>query len=192
MNLAEDLGLDELVASVIETADLPPHLGPRDLLDADVIPPPPIARKVYALRALVRSGGDDTPLTGRIADSRDVARYFVSLLRADRTESLWIVGCDARNQVRFHRQVSRGGVTGCSVGMADILRPAVLNACASVVLVHPHPSGDPTPSAEDVELTKRVGDAAELLGIRLLDHVIIGAGRHFSFVDAGLSLGGSR
>lgn len=186
--VAEDLGLDELVASVIDTHELPPHLGPRDLLDAAVIPPHGIARKVYALRALVRTGGDDTPLVGRIADSGTVARHFSALLGVDRTESIWTVFCDARLNVRGYREVARGGVGSCAVTMADVLRPAVMNAAHSIVLVHPHPSGDPSPSAEDIELTRRVGDASELLGIRLLDHVIIGRGRHFSFLDAGIAL----
>lgn len=188
MRVAEDVGLDELVASVIDTRELPPHLGPRDLLDADVIPPHRIASKVYALRALVRSGGDDTPLMGRVADSSSVARYFGAMLRADRTESIWTVFCDARLNVRGYRQVARGGVSSCSVTMSDVLRPAVLNAAHGVVLVHPHPSGDPSPSAEDVELTVRVGDACGLLGLRLLDHVIVGGDRHFSFLDAGIAL----
>ena len=52
-------------------------------------------------------------------------------------------------------------------------------------MAHNHPSGDPAPSAEDIELTKRLRDAGELLGIRVLDHVILGDGKHFSFADAG-------
>ena len=186
MKVAEELGLDELVATVIETRDLPAHLGPRNLLDDDVIPPPPIARRVHALRALIRSGGDDAPLTGRLASSRDVARYFGPLLRDEKTESVWVVGCDARNRVRFYRQVARGGIAGCAVTMADILRPVLLNACSGVLLVHPHPSGDPSPSADDIELTRRLRDAADLLGLRLLDHVVLGREGSFSFVDAGL------
>lgn len=189
MRVAEDLGLDELVASVIDTRELPPHLGPRDLLDADVVPPHRIAKPVYALRALVRTGGYDEPLIGRVADSATVARHFGALLRSDKTESIWVVFCDARLNVRGYREVARGGVGSCAVTMADILRPAVINAAHSVVLVHPHPSGDPSPSAEDVDLTQRVGDASHLLGMRLLDHVIIGRDRHFSFLDAGLPLG---
>ncbi len=56
---------------------------------------------------------------------------------------------------------------------------------AAVVLAHNHPSGDPSPSGEDIELTKRLRDAGELLGIRVLDHVILGDGKHYSFADAG-------
>lgn len=182
-------GIDELVAAVLDTRALPEHLGPRDLLDADVIPPTALASQVYALRALLRTGGDDTPLAGRLADSRSVARHFTALLGSDTNESIWIVGCDAGNQVRFHRRVAKGGVARCGVSIGELMRPLIMNACVATVMVHNHPSGDPSPSAEDVDLTRRFGDACDLLGIRLLDHVIVGRGAHFSFLDSGLALG---
>jgi DNA repair protein RadC len=61
-----------------------------------------------------------------------------------------------------------------------------LSSAAALLLIHNHPSGDPTPSKEDFEITNRLKEASELLGIRLLDHVIIGDPRHYSFADQGL------
>lgn len=182
----EDVGLDALVREVLPRRKLPKHLEPRHLLDADVEPPPDIARQVHALRALVRCGGRAPELTGRLGSSQAVADYYGPMLRGESVESIWIVGCDAKNQVRFHRLVARGGATRCSVSVGEMLRPLVLNAAVTAVLVHNHPSGDPTPSAEDTELTGRVVEAAELLGIKLLDHVIVAGDRYFSFLDAGL------
>ena len=182
----EDIGLDELVAEVLPRRKLPKHLEPRHLLDSDVESPPAIARQVHALRALVRFGGRAPELTGRLVSSQAVADYYGPMLRGEPVESIWIVGCNAKNQVRFHRLVARGGVTRCSVTVADMLRPLVLNAAATAVLVHNHPSGDPTPSAEDTEITQRVAEACALLGISLLDHVIVAGDRYFSFLDAGL------
>ena len=67
----------------------------------------------------------------------------------------------------------------------DVYRPAILEAAAALVLVHNYPSGGPTPSAEDLAITKRLREVGELVGVRVLDHVIIGRGRYVSFVDDG-------
>lgn len=64
-------------------------------------------------------------------------------------------------------------------------RPAILEAAAAVVFVHNHPSGDPAPSAEDLDITRRLREVGELVGVRVLDHVVIGRGRYVSFVDDG-------
>lgn len=178
--------IDAWVAALVPRSSLPKHLRPSDLLDEAVVPPARIAEKVTALRALVKSGGRSLPLSGRVVSSRDVAEFFQPRLRDDAVESLWIVGLDAKNRVRLAHQSARGGSTGCSVSPGDLLRPLLLNACVGALLVHNHPSGDPSPSHEDVDLTRRVASGADLLGIKLLDHVIIGREGYFSFLDAGL------
>ena len=86
--------------------------------------------------------------------------------------------CDVQGTLE---QIRRLEAVGC-----DIVRVSVLNACAAFVLVHNHPSGDPQPSADDVALTERVARAGDLLGIRLLDHVIVAADGYASFLDNGL------
>lgn len=161
-------------------------MRPSLLLDPAVEPPAGVAEKVLALRALVRSGGCTTPLSGQIVSSQGVADWCRPRLGADSMESIWVVGLDARNRVRFERCVSRGGISACAVSPGDIIRPLVLNACLAGVIVHNHPSGDPTPSPEDIALTQRVHQGGELLGVRLLDHVIVAAEGYFSFLDAGL------
>lgn len=179
--------IDELVAAILPKAPLPSHLRPSQLLDEDVVPPAKVAAKVLALRELVRRGARHADLVGsRIASSKDIAAHYLPMLRGDTMESLHVVGLDARNGVRLMQCVCRGGVTSCAVTPRDILRPLVLNACAAGIVVHNHPSGDPSPSAEDTALTERIARGAELLGIRLLDHVVVGSEAHFSFLDTGL------
>jgi DNA repair protein RadC len=182
--------IDELVAAILPKAPLPAHLRPSQLLDEDVVPPARVAAKVRALRELVRRGARHEDLVGsRINSSKDVAAHYLPLLRGDTMESLHVVGLDARNAVRLLQCVSRGGVASCAVTPRDILRPLVLNACAAAIAVHNHPSGDPSPSGEDIALTERIARGAEVLGIRLVDHVVIGGAGHFSFRDAGLLRG---
>ncbi len=83
-------------------------------------------------------------LSPKLASSRDVVRYFTKLIGHDRVESMIVVGVNARLHVTFHRVVGRGGLTSCGARIADVLRPLVMNASYGAMLVHNHPSGDPT------------------------------------------------
>ena len=80
---------------------------------------------------------------------------------------------------------SAGSLAASLVHPREAFRPAIREAAAAVLFVHNHPSGDPTPSGEDRRITSRLRGAGELLGIPVLDHVVIGRGRYFSFADAG-------
>ena len=95
---------------------------------------------------------------------------------------------DARNRPLGELLLSKGGLTGCFASAADIYRQLIRWAAANVIFVHNHPSGQPDPSPEDIALTRQLRAAGELLGIRLLDHVIIAAQGYFSFADEGLLL----
>jgi DNA repair protein RadC len=179
--------IDELVAAILPKAPLASHLTPSLLLDEQVTPPAKVAEKVLALRELIKSGGRaDNLLDRRISSSRDIGEHYLSLLRGDTMESLHVVGLDSRNGVRLKQCVCRGGVARCAVLPRDVLRPIVLHAAAALVVVHNHPSGDPTPSSEDISLTECLVAGAELLGIRFLDHIVVGAQGYYSFLDAGL------
>ena len=83
-------------------------------------------------------------------------------------------------------QVSEGILTASLVHPREVFLPAIREAAAGLVLVHNHPSGDPEPSPEDLEVTRRLSAVGELVGIRILDHVIIGDGRYVSFLERGL------
>lgn len=89
-------------------------------------------------------------------------------------EELWTLAVDVKNQLRSARLVSKGGVLGVVISTRDILREVLREGAPAFVLVHNHPSGDPTPSPEDVEFTERVAAAADAVGVPLLDHVVVG------------------
>jgi DNA repair protein RadC len=90
-------------------------------------------------------------------------------------------------QYRLHRNltISRGVLNSCPVMPREVFREVIHGRAAAVVLVHNHPSGDPTPSREDEAMTGQLTYAGKLLGIPVLDHVIVGRGRYFSFLEAG-------
>ena len=91
-------------------------------------------------------------------------------------ERLVVVLLDTRHRVLRVRQVAQGAVNAVNARMADLFREAVRDGCTALLLAHNHPSGDPTPSREDVALTRRAAEAGKLLGIKVLDHIVIGRG----------------
>ncbi len=93
---------------------------------------------------------------------------------------------NTRSQVVGQRVVYQGNVNSSMIRAAEVLRPAVLEAVPSIVISHNHPSNDPTPSPEDVAVTKNLVKAAKLLDIELLDHVVIGGKRFVSLKERGL------
>jgi DNA repair protein RadC len=102
-------------------------------------------------------------------------------------EEMWVVCLDGRNRVRASRRVAQGGLHGCAVLPRDVLRVAVHEAASAIVLVHNHPSDDPTPSAEDLVMTRRAAEAAAIVGVPLVDHVIVApSGRYTSMLDLGV------
>jgi len=122
----------------------------------------------------------------RITTSRDIYEAFRERFeRLDREEFL-VVPLDGKNHLRSFHVVSVGTLTASLVHPREVYKLAVLANAAAIVVVHNHPSGDPTPSAEDQAITLRLKQAGDLLGIKLLDHVVIGDGRYFSFADEGI------
>ncbi len=134
-------------------------------------------------RVLFRSAG---AARLNLASSAEVARWARLRLAALDHEQVWVLALDGRNGLRAARRIAEGGLHGCSVDPRDVLRAAVREAASAFVLVHNHPSGDPAPSAEDVELTNMVARAASVLGTPLVDHVIVAGGGHASLLDMGV------
>ena len=136
---------------------------------------------------LVSDGPD---LGAPLRSSEDVFRYARSIyqaLDADKEHFLLIVQ-NNKNRVVGHKVIATGSLTASLVHPREVYT-AVLNPewrAAAIIFVHNHPSGDPQPSQEDIELTRRLKEIADLFGIRLNDHVILGHDRYYSFSDKGL------
>lgn len=121
-----------------------------------------------------------------LPDPLAVAAWGTRLLPLDH-EELWLLALDGRNGLRAARRVAAGGLHGLSVALGDPVRIALRSGASAFVLVHNHPSGDPTPSPEDERFTTRVAEAATLIGIPLVDHVVVArGGAHVSFMERGL------
>ncbi|MEQ8723759.1 MAG: DNA repair protein RadC [Sandaracinaceae bacterium] len=148
--------------------------------------PTKASRIVAAIELGRRVATRPLPRGERIGSSRDVDAALRPRLADADAERFVAIALDAKNRPVAEVEVARGGLSACPVSPSDVFRSLIKEAAAGVVFVHNHPSGEPSPSAEDVELTERLRAAGELLGVRVLDHVIIGREGYFSFLDAGL------
>lgn len=123
------------------------------------------------------------PSPVKIMDSQNAYRLFVPVFDGLDREHFLVVGLDAKHAVIGINTVSIGSVTMSIVHPREVFKPLILMNASAVILAHNHPSGDPTPSQEDRALTRRLKDGGELLGITVLDHVVLGEDRYYSFAD---------
>lgn len=131
------------------------------------------ARRIAAAFEAGRRATAEAAAPTSIQNRADVASWAVPRLAGLDHEELWLLALDGRSRLRAVRCVARGGLHGMSVRASDPLRLALRASASGFVLVHNHPSGDPTPSADDVEFTRRVAAAAAVVGTPLLDHVVV-------------------
>ncbi len=116
----------------------------------------------------------------QIKSPEDVKNYVMEDMRYYDREHFKCLYLNRKNQVISLETISIGGLANSLVHPREVFKPAVKRSAAAVILIHNHPSGDPTPSKEDINITKRLIESGKLLGIEVLDHVIIGDGRYVS------------
>ena len=125
---------------------------------------------------------EDRPI---FTSAADVDRVMRGISADSDREIFSVVLLSAKHRIIGVNVVSMGSLTATLVHPREVFKPAILANAAALILCHNHPSGDPTPSQEDLEITRRLRSGAEILGIRLLDHVILGDGTYLSFADTG-------
>ena len=116
----------------------------------------------------------------------DVANLLSAEMNILEQEHLRVVLLDTKNRVMGTSEIYIGNVNSSVVRAAEVFRPAIRDNSVAIIVVHNHPSGDPTPSPEDVAITEQLRASGELLGIEVLDHIILGGQRHVSLKDRGL------
>ena len=121
----------------------------------------------------------------RIRDSRQVAEMLMEEMMYEKRELFMTLNLNSKLQVESKAVISIGNLDSAPVHPREVFGPAVRRGAAAVIVAHNHPSGDPSPSPQDVEVTKRLIKASEILGIKLLDHVIVGNGRFTSMKSEG-------
>lgn len=116
---------------------------------------------------------------------KDVYEYVKDMQYLTK-EHFVIIGLNTKNQIMFKETVSIGTLNTTIVHPREVFKLLIKRTCSAGIAVHCHPSGDPAPSSEDLEVTKRLVEAGKILGIDIIDHIIIGHNRYISFKDKGL------
>ncbi len=121
----------------------------------------------------------------KLTSSEDADRLLRTLFQDLDREHFIVLGLDAKNCIIGMNTVSIGSLTLAIVHPREVYKPLILMNAAAYICAHNHPSGDSTPSPEDRKLTTCLKEAGELIGIKMLDHLVIGTDRHYSFADNG-------
>ena len=140
------------------------------------------------VRYSVRKDSEGQPIVvGReLRTPRETAAALMTVLQDEPAEVFAILCVSTKHRVIAYHEVSRGTLDSVAAHPREVYRAAVLSNAAAILGFHTHPSGDPAPSPDDVEVTRRLVAAGTVLGIPMLDHIIIGDGRYFSFKESGL------
>lgn len=123
----------------------------------------------------------------KVSKPEDVIDYIMPRMRDLKYELFTILHLDSKNRIFDRTELEQGTVNQANPIIREIFQKAIENFTASIICVHNHPSGDPEPSKEDKEFTKAIVRAGEVLNIKVLDHIIIGDNRYYSFADHNLT-----
>ena len=148
---------------------------------------PAKAAEIQALFQIARRFADNRLQPGHpYSSAQEVFHHFHERLCDYRKEVFLALLLDAKNRLIKEVQISEGSLSASIVHPREVFAPVLKESAAGVLFVHNHPSGDPTPSREDIEITERLKKIGDLMGVRVLDHIIIGNGEYVSLADRGL------
>ena len=154
-----------------------------------------VPAKVASLRAAIELGARlaRTPLVpgAKLQSPEQVSAHFSARMRRYRQEVFVVLLLDSRHRLIGEVEVSRGSLNQSLVHPREVFAPALRESAAAILVLHNHPSGDPQPSREDHEVTRRLVRAGEILGIRVVDHLVIGGEEFTSFARSGQLLASS-
>lgn len=129
---------------------------------------------------------DDAGPRMTVKSPEDVVKAVRNQLKGKKKEHFYVLSLDTRNHLLESEEVSKGSLDSSIVHPREVFKEAIANSAASVIFVHNHPSGDPTPSNDDIQLTKRLKEAGELVGIEVLDHIVVCDHAHLSMKASNL------
>jgi DNA repair protein RadC len=159
---------------------------PAELTRTAGVGPAKAARLLAAFELATRLLTEARPQCARVREPADVSRLLGPRMRDLTVEEFHVLALDSQSRVQRDVLVSRGLLNSALVHPREVFRAAIAEAAAGIIVVHNHPSGDPTPSAEDRAVTRQLVEAGRLLDLPVYDHIILAGDRFLSFVGAGL------
>ncbi len=176
----------EILAAVNNSLFFLHDLEAEQLLQFDGIGP----AKAIQIKAMLELGrrvaGSKRPANTVFTSPQEVYSFLKEEMRYYRKEYFKILLLDTKNKVISVEDIAVGSLNSTIVHPREIFSPAVKKSAAGMILTHNHPSGDPSPSREDMEVTKRLVEGSGILGIKILDHIVVGENSYFSFKEKGL------
>lgn len=121
-----------------------------------------------------------------VGSPKSVADVFMNILRDEMKEHFYVLLLDTKNKIISWDEISKGDLNSSIVHPREVFKYALKYSANSIICLHNHPSGDPTPSMQDIEITKRLQEVGNLVGIKLLDHIIIGYNKYISLREKGI------
>ncbi len=173
--LLATVGLKNLINCPVEEISALHGIGPAK------------AARIQAALELGRRLGQNSQPRPVVRGPKDAADQVMGSMRHLEQENFRILVLNTKNQVMACELISVGGLNFASLTPRDVFKGPLRRGAASIILCHNHPSGDPTPSNEDVEITRRIQEAGRLLGIEVLDHLVIGENCYVSLRERGLA-----
>lgn len=162
------------------------NLSMAEICSIDGIGPAKAAQIKAALELGRRVLSEPLSTEIKAVSGRAIYSHYYPYLKNLKKEIFKVILLDGKNKIIRDVTISEGCLNLSIVHPREVFNPAIRDSALSIIALHNHPSGDPTPSLEDIELTKRLATAGNILGIRLLDHIIIGDGRFISLLDKGI------
>lgn len=159
---------------------------PAELTRTPGVGPAKAARLIAAFELATRLLTEQRPVLPRVREPVDVSLLLGPRMRDLAVEEFHVLALDSQSRVQRDILISRGLLNSALVHPREVFRAAIAEAAAGIIVVHNHPSGDPTPSAEDRAVTRQLVEAGRLLDLPVYDHIILAGDRFLSFVAAGL------
>ena len=169
---------------VISCFDIPPDPKPRRTKRKNVEATITRLRQLHdELNAQLYSNPSERPAIHSPADAAKILQYFLGNLDH---EEMWVVNLDTRNRIMRFVALYKGSVNASQVRVAEVFQQAIVENSPAIILAHNHPSGDATPSPDDIAVTRSIVEAGRLLDIDVLDHLVIGNCQYVSLKERGL------
>ena len=198
---SESLSDAELLAIILEKGmcpggvlkmsnDLISRFGLKDLFNCSIIElqrvrgiGPTKAMQILSIAELNKRYEQCKNPVIKIKSSKDVYEYFRHKLKDEKQENFHVLLLDTQNQIICDHLITRGILNASIIHPREIFKPAIRDSAFRIILVHNHPSGDPSPSEEDLEVTKKLMEVGEQIDIKVLDHVIVGKRKYWSWSE---------
>ena len=157
-----------------------------NLMEVDGIGEAKAAMILAAVQLGIRLAVSSNGTKIRVTSPSIAANYVLSEMSVLEQVHFRIMTLNTKKEINFIREISKGTINMTIVHAREVFRAAISDNAHSIILLHNHPTGDPSPSKEDIGLTKNLIEASKIIGIDILDHIIIGDNRYFSFLEEGL------